>query len=262
MLAKAKGIIEKLKKLNKNIEISPEEFKSIEQFILKQLPAEEYNAFYNNLKTDKILQQKLNQVRLLLLGVQEAALSKKMGHYHQELMGPKKNSHSFSKKAFSMKSWLLAASILVIALVGTLVYFNTGNKEEKLFAQFYKPDPGLITAMSTSDNYLFDRAMINYKTGKYEAAIKKWDSLLITKPKNDTLNYFLGSAYLALNENRKAIAYFHKVNLTDSSYFSKDAYWYLGLALMKENKIQEAIPYIAKSHNPNKKQLLLKLEEE
>lgn len=245
--------------MNPNIEIPPEEFETIERYILQQMPAEEYEAFTLRLENDEVVQTKVESVRLLLLGVQEVSLENKMKDFHTglKISMAKKSS---TGKIISMKRWLVAASVFVIAGLGVLLFLNQSTKNEKLFAAYYKPDPGLISAMGTSDNYLFDRAMIDYKTEKYDSAIKAWENLLTAKPDNDTLNYFIGSAYMTKEKNDKAIAHFKKVISQTNSYFLKDAYWYTGLALMKDGKIKEAIPFIEKSEHQNKEALLLKLK--
>lgn len=248
--------------MNTSTDITPEEFEIIEQYIMKQLPAEEYDAFTNRLETDRALQNKLHSVRLLLLGVQKSSLTHHIEKYHQELSSLKKNVGYSAGKVFSMKGWLAAASIIIIAGIGALLYFNSFNKEVKLFTQYYQPDPGLISPMGISDNYLFDRAMIDYKTGNYAKAISSWENLLQANPVNDTLNYFLGSAYLAMDQNTKAIDYFQIVTHQQESYFFKDACWYMGLALLKSGKKKEAISFIEKSDHQDKETLLLKLKEE
>jgi tetratricopeptide (TPR) repeat protein len=221
---------------------------------------DEYNAFAIKLKNDSALQEKVHSVRLLFLGISESAMEGGVKEFHKELTADAQQNTPKTGKIFSMKQWLVAASIIIIAGIGALLFLNRNNREEKLFATYYKPDPGLITAMSVSDNYEFDRAMIDYKTKDYDGAIHAWEKLLTAKPDNDTLNYFIASAWLAKKNNEKAIIYFQKVISDTSSYFLHDAYWYAGLALLKEGKDKEAIPFIEKSEHPHKNDLIEKLE--
>ncbi|MEO5650553.1 MAG: tetratricopeptide repeat protein [Ginsengibacter sp.] len=247
--------------MNTNSDITPEEFEMLEQYVLEKLPIAEQESVTKRLEADAVLRQKLYSVQLLLLGVQEASLNKKMEQFHQDIRSVKKNSSSSHRKIYSMRIWLAAASVIIIATLGALLYFNSSTSDSKLFSTYYKPDPGLIGTMSVSDNYLFDRAMIDYKTGEYAKAISAWESLLKTHPANDTINYFLGSAYLAFDKNAKAIDYFRIVTNQQESYFYKDACWYIGLALLKNDEKKEAISFIEKSNHENKEKLLLKLKD-
>ncbi len=247
--------------MNRNIDISQEEFEVFEQYILEQMSNEEELAFSKSLAADKEFQDKFEMVRLLLVGVQEAGLKNRIEVFHKDLISSSENTVQASGKLTSVKRWLVAASVVIIAGLGTLLFMNTDSKKEKIFATYYKPDPGLISAMSTSGNYIFDRAMIDYKVGEYDAALKTWESMLVAKPENDTLNYFIGSAYLAKEKNELALTYFQKVIENANSYFLNDARWYTGLLLLKEDKIKEAIPFIEMSEHHDKESLLLKLKE-
>ncbi|MEO7044698.1 MAG: tetratricopeptide repeat protein [Ferruginibacter sp.] len=246
--------------MNPNDDISPEEFELIERYISKEMTPEEEASFSQRLANDTAIQSKLESVRLLSTGVQEAALTEKLNDFHKNISLSKQNLSKKSAGIIYIKRWLVAASVLLLVGVGALLFFNQMNREQKIFTAFYKPDPGMITVMGTSDNYLFDHAMIDYKTKKYDSAIDAWTKLLITNPDNDTLNYFIGSAYLARGETTKAINHFQKTIEKTDSYFLKEAYWYIGLALLKEKKIDEAIPFIERSEHENKEALLMKLK--
>lgn len=220
---------------------------------------EEYSAFKVRVSNDETLKNKTESVQLLLLGIQEALLTEKMENFHSGLSSSKQNKDTRVVKGNFMKRWMLAASVILLMGLGFLIYYTQFNQPQRLYSQFYKPDPGLITSMSTSDNYLFDHAMIDYKTNEYGIAVKEWQELLKSDPTNDTLNYFIGSAFLAEDKSDTAILYFQKVLSNPQSQFLNDANWYTGLALVRQNKSKEAIQFIEKSINPNKEALLLKL---
>ena len=246
--------------MNRNTDIPPEEFENIERYILKDMSLEEYEAFTLQIKNNPDLQNKTESVKLLLLSIQETVLEEKLDLFHNGISSSKKNKKDSSGKIIFMKRWMIAASMIVLVGLGALLFLNRETNEEKLFTAFYKPDPGLITAMGTTDNYLFEHAMIDYKTKKYDSALNTWQKLLKIDPANDTLNYFIGSALLAEDKADEAIPYFKKVTGHSSSYFLKDAYWYTGLALIKQEKITEAISNIEKSDHQNKEAVILKLK--
>jgi len=245
--------------LNWEQEIPPEELTLIEQYLLDELPPQEREAFTARLYQDSTLKAQVEEMRLLLVGIKEVSLEKQLNTFHRELSA---SEHQPATPAKSLSPWFLKIAASVV-LLGALAWWviSQSNGPEKLFATYYTPDPGLITAMSSSDNYLFDRAMVDYKTGQYEAAIKAWQGLSTSKPNNDTLQYFIGSAWLALHEQEKAIPLFRKVSSAPTSGFWKEANWYLGLALLKEGKTEEALPYLEKSDHQEKQSLISKLKE-
>ena len=129
-----------------------------------------------------------------------------------------------------------------------------------MYAKYYIQDAGLMTAMGVSENYNFDKAMIDYKTGDYEKAIDAWQKLLLTNPANDTLHYFIGSAYMALDRPARALMNFEWVLKSANSNFKTDAYWYAGLALLKQGELEKASNYIRLSDNPKKDELLKRMK--
>ncbi len=246
--------------MNRDVNISQKEFDTIEQYISRQMAAEERAAFTKKLNTDIALQHKLEMVKLFLVGIQEAALEDKLDEIHSASFPTKKNRIQTLQRSYALKKWLVAASVLVIIGLGLLFVFNSNTKEEKLFASYFQPEPGLISPMGASDNYLFHSAMVDYKVGEYDTALKTWESLLASKPKNDTLNYFVASAYLMKEKEEMAILHFEKVIAIDNSPFKNDALWYIGLALLKLNRETEALGFIEKAEHENKAALLRELK--
>ena len=125
-----------------------------------------------------------------------------------------------------------------------------------MYSEYYKPDPGLITAMGVSDNYTFEKAMVDYKNGDYDKAIKGWLSLKSNQATNDTLDYFLGAAYQASGQYDTAIPYLEKIASEKENTFNKDACWYLGLALLRKGNKELAATYIQQSGYPQSPELL------
>lgn len=247
--------------MNNEEHIPPDHLDEIERFLQQDMSAEEEKNFLTRLSADSALKKNVDEMRLLFLGIQEDSLQERLDHFHKGLTGETKEQEKQPVKLFWMKkTWLAAASVLLIMTIGAWFIFFKPGKNDVLFSEYFKPDPGLISAMSTSANYTFDKAMIDYKTGNYNVAIKQWESLLVSNPGNDTLNYFLGAAHLALENSDQAIGYLQKVTATQNSAFTNDANWYLGLAHIKQGKKENAIPYIERSDHHRKAALLSRLK--
>ncbi|MEO7312471.1 MAG: hypothetical protein ABIX01_18950 [Chitinophagaceae bacterium] len=245
--------------MNLNNYISPEVFDEIESYLSQKMTAAMQEVFSKRLATETLLQEQVKMVQLIITGIKEQALQERLDSFHQALQERVAKTVSLTPKT-AWKTWLAVASVLLAFVVGGYWILNRQSPDEKLFATYFKPDPGLISAMSTTDNYVFDKAMIDYKTGDYQNAITAWQGLLKNDQNNDTLNYFIGAGYVALKETKTAIPFLQKVVAVTQSYFVKDAYWYLGLAMIKEDRLADAKDLINKSEHPNKEQLLKELK--
>ncbi len=231
--------------------ISEELYTRIESYLMERMPQEEKLSFEDEITSDSDLAKKVYEVRLLLLGIMEKTLQDKMPAFHE---GLQKN------KTFFNTQWRAIAAALIIVTTLVWVFMDHKSEHTQLFAKYYSVDPGLITTMGGSDKYNFDRAMINYKMGKYKEAATEWEMLISLQAANDTLLYFTASAYLAQKEIKKSIPYYEKVALDETSAFNNDACWYLGLALIGDDKINDAIKWIEKSNHPDKEILLTSLK--
>ena len=101
--------------------------------------------------------------------------------------------------------------------------------------------------------------MVSYKQGAYAEAIAQWEPLLNEKPKNDTLNYFVGVAHLANNNESEAITFLQWATEKENSQFLSDAYYYLGLSYLKKGNKENAIHFFKLSKHKKSTALLSEL---
>lgn len=244
--------------MNKNYTISTEELESIEQYLLGKCDAEQTKNFETKFETDPLWASKVNEVKLLLLGIESTALKERLDVYHTQL---KKNAPSTvgGKIIPWQRKVMVAASVILVAAISVWLLFSKENRYEKLYAKYYKPDPGLMSAMGIGDNYAFNKAMIDYKTGDYNKAILEWGKLK-NSMSNDTLDYFLGVAQQANGNDTAAIALLRSMVSDPAKPFYRDACWYMGLALVKQGKVEQAIPMLKRSGYPESAELISKIK--
>ena len=238
--------------------ISQDEFEKIEAYLNQKLSKEDLVIFKNRLTKEKGFKTKVNDIKTVLIGLETQALKEELDLFHKDIDHGKTESDTTESKVHSF-NWkrLLVAAVLIIA-AGSF-WFLKDNSNERLYADYFTPDPGLPTTMSNNDNYEFYEAMVNYKQGDYKTAISKWEVLQKTKPNNDTLNYFIGVANMANKNETNAISFLENVTKNSEFTLVNDAYYYLGLAYLKVNKVDEAKANLLKSNTENSKALLSEL---
>ena len=205
------------------------------------MEGEERNLFENSLKENPVLKQQVEDIRDLILGIERGSLQEKMDTFHEEITAddPAPKSRPEPIK-FNFRKYAIAATVAILIGVTSFFYITAEDQNEKIFDDFFIPDPGLATTMSTESNYDFYEAMVNYKRANYDLAITQWNMLHEKKPENDTLNYFLGVAHLANNQIEPAIEFLSKVSEQKDSDFIEDTYYYLGLAHLKAGDLETA----------------------
>lgn len=244
--------------MNLSHDILPEEFELIEQHLRQDMTEAQAAAFREKTETDPSWPQKIRDVQLLMTALIEQGLAGKLEAYHASVNMQTDGQAGKRKIVPLYRQWWVAASLLLLVSLGALWVIGKDNQYEKLYKAYYAPDPGLMTAMGPAENYNFESGMVEYKSGEYRKAIEHWTPLLKEHPQNDTLQYFLGAACQATGEDDQAEQYLRQVTNTKSIYY-KDACWYLGMLLVKNGKIQEAVRYIDISGYPKRQELIARL---
>lgn len=248
--------------MSKEHNISQEEFERIENYLDGSMPALERSRFELDLQENSLLRDRLEEVKSLRLGIESAVLKEQLEGFHSELGGsPSKYDSESLLPTFNSRRkrirWIAAASIII--LIGAFFLRGMESSTEKLFAKHFVPDPGLATHMGSSDNFEFYDGMVDYKQGKYSQAIDKWNKLVISKPNNDTLTYFIGVAHLAAGDEKEAIRMLKDLSTTSGNSFENETLYYLGLAYLKSDDTEEAKKYLTFSSTESAKRILSEL---
>lgn len=243
--------------MNNLSNITEEEFERIEKYLLDTSSAEEKQQIEEEISSNTTFAAKVKDVQHLVLGIEVASLKNTMNQFHEELIP----SEATTKKPThrSRAPWYAIAAMLIV-LLGLFWVFNNKSDSEKLFAKHFTPDPGLPTTMSENSNFKFYDGMVSYKQDDYKTALTKWNLLLKERPQNDTLNYFIGVAYLANGNEQEAIIQLKKLYLSNPNSFKNEAAYYLGLAYLKAEKTEEAKKYLIFSNTKSAQEVLLDID--
>lgn len=235
--------------------LNPQETEElIDAYLLDSLDKNALVQFQERMKLFPDFRALVEEQKAIIRGVEKTNLKNSLEDFHSEII------EEPEKKSFSAGWWAMAASLLVLISVSTWAILSSSGSPNKIFAENFKPDPGLPTTMGTSSDYDFYYGMVSYKRKEYDDAIARWETLYAANPENDTLVYFLGVANLANGNARQAEKYLQSANQKTESAFYEDAQYYLALALIKENKIKEAKETLAKSTSTTSIMLLKEIK--
>lgn len=208
--------------------IDQELFEQIEAYLLHSMTTEERSRFEVQLAADPSLQKELELQRQLLSIVTV-----------ESFKVTKKEAQSHPGKIISISKWWWAAAALLIFFCGFWFFQNQTATPQKLANQYFSPDPGLPVTMSSSSQYQFYDGMVSYKEADYEKAIAIWKSIATTNRQSDTLQYFIGLAYLNRDHYNDALQQLLPIAEGNSKWKEK-ASWYLSLTYLKLNQPQKA----------------------
>lgn len=240
--------------------ISQELFETIDRYLSGEMTEEERTSFEDHIQANEVLKSNVEEQLKLIRAVEESSLLEWFNNIHRRFFGDGKQTGRKSFFSLSSSMYFGAASVLLMLAVGSYFMFFHKNFNERLYATYFKPDPGLPTVMGTSGNFAFYDAMVDYKRGEYDKAIQKWSRQQIQQSNNDTLNYFLGVAYLANDNPKKAIPFLGTVVKNEHFIFIDEANYYLGMAYLKMNDLEKAKTYFSRSSSKKAKELIGKID--
>ncbi|MDN3494058.1 tetratricopeptide repeat protein [Winogradskyella bathintestinalis] len=240
--------------------LSQNEFEQIEKYLNGWLDDSDLHDFDQRLNNDSDFKTKVEELKITIMGIEAQTLKEQLNKFHNDIESHniKHNVNDSKIYNFNWKRLVIAATLVIAA--GSF-WIISGNLNNQLYSKYFTPDPGLPTTMSSSDNYKFYEAMVDYKQGNYNTAISKWERLQNIKINNDTLNYFIGVAHLANQKEHNAISFLEKVTKNSEFALVNDAYYYLGLAYLKSNDLDKAKSNLQHSTIDNSKALLSELND-
>ena len=243
--------------MNQEHNISQNTLELIERYLNHELDGQDLIDFEKKLENDQDFRDEVNFVKNISTGVERAILKEKMESFHSEMQSETPTIKLHRRHIF-LKIAVAASLLIGFAL---MFYYYQTDPYEKLYQAYYSPDPGLPTVMSSTSEYDFYDAMVDYKRENYDSAINKWSALQANSPSNDTLNYFLGMAWMASDDVDKALPYLETVNTEAESTFYEDARYYTALYHLKKNNIELAKQNLSELNSPKAKKLLEELND-
>ncbi|WP_346881103.1 tetratricopeptide repeat protein [uncultured Algibacter sp.] len=239
-------------------DITQELLEAIERYIKGTMDSKELKDFNDYIKIDPEFKAQVEDIKVLLLGIEKQTLEDKLNEFHEDIINNKKQLQPSLKVQFLNHNKLaIVASIIVATL--SIWYFIT-PKNIKLYDNYFKPDIGINTNIKDANSSDFNDAMEKYKNGNYKIAIDAWQILSERKPKNDTLNYFIGIAHLANKKTKKAIPFLERTVHSNHTFALMDnARYYLGLAYLKEGNSHLAKKYLKLSRIDSAKYIINEL---
>ncbi|MDN5200269.1 tetratricopeptide repeat protein [Fulvivirgaceae bacterium BMA10] len=213
------------------------DFDEIARYLRGQMDEKDRMAFEEKLNNDPEFAKQVDLDKVLLEGMQL--------HYKSSLKQRLRDldkSVSLNKRNFSLfyKSISIAAGISLIFVVVYMLFLQ-GPNTEKLYGTYFKPYYNIADGYERSgDANTSEDPFKLYEQGAYKQASEVFETLLETNKDDYMLIFYNGLSYLNSGNASQAIG--HLASVADQSELAihEPAIWYLGLAYLKENQLEEA----------------------
>jgi tetratricopeptide (TPR) repeat protein len=232
------------------------------RFIRGDLSEKENREVEAAMEVDPALRKEVAFHRSLMQGLEykvKQDVKAKLQQYEAELQAGQANSSQKRKEvttskpvgifAISKPFWKVAALLVIalgIGLAGGLYWMAPTDSSALAYNEF-EAYPNHITqqyrgANSKSEHGpLLVKAMNAYSAKNYKAAIPLLKRLIERKRGGALTHFYLGNAYLAKSQSKKAIKHFHKAKKAQlPKEFELPNLWFIALANLSGNRTDEA----------------------
>ena len=132
----------------------------------------------------------------------------------------------------------------MLVLISGIWYLQSKSvSPQQLANHYFIPDPGLPVTMSSTRQYQFYDGMVSYKEADYDKAISIWKSIAQNNNSSDTVQYFIGVAYLNTDQYNDALQQLLPIAEGKGKWKDKAA-WYLAITYLKLNQPKKAANWL------------------
>ncbi len=146
-----------------------------------------------------------------------------------------------NSKVISMPPWLAAASIALIIGLGSWIFYlgNTDINSGQLYLSNFAPYENVVHPIERGNQLedLLSRAFTAYESEDYNKALELFKELH-TKQNDDYLEFYEAIILMQLNRHEESIPLL-KDYIQNDGVLKDRAHWYLALAYLKLDKIED-----------------------
>jgi len=223
----------------------------IDRYINGKLEDTELWEFKTSIKKDASLAQ---EVRIRKEIYNTIGNDKKMELLKTlNIISTKKQTRIFSINIHSRQIQALAASIIVLMIIGGgllsnyIGYSNSSNHD--IYTEYFVDEGSLLSTRSDvkSSNSIVESGVLLYSDNKYAEAVSIFES----DPENVVARLYSGFSYMKLEQFDMAEKQFEYIINHNDNLFIDQAEWNLGLSYLANNKTKQADSIFSKISSGN-----------
>jgi len=212
----------------------------IDHYLLNKMDDNEREAFENDLNSDPELRRLTRNRQVIIMGIKAG--------FNSELKEKLKAEDTRRKNAFPEKriQYLSAiAAIVIIGLFSQVFLSRIKNDPARIYSEYYRTYPNVSIPISRSEENS-ENPYYLYETGDFRGALSEFKSLIEAEPGNETVLFYAAITCMELLDFDNAIKYLEIVAGEDQNRFTRPSYWYLSLAYINSENIEEASAWLEK----------------
>lgn len=217
----------------------------LENYLNNELSDEELASFEAELTSNHKLQEEIDLIKDIDLALAEddvMRLRNNLQDIAAQIASNKRTERSFAGK-FNVRrvitSTVAASVILLLGITGIVSkQYQTGDIYQKFYNKYEVA--GAVRSANVNENRTFAMALQKYENQDYKAALSLFGQVIANDPGNVAGHFYSGISLQETGKYQNAIKEYETVLINKDNLFTEQAQWYAGLCLLQTNDNKKA----------------------
>lgn len=219
----------------------------IDRYLNSELDEDERSSFENELTQNPDLAAELElhkEIAQALVEDDVMNLRDQLDGISEKVLRERRKERSFVARIprSRITAATIAASLILLIGITSLLKRNSTGNEEKLYSQYFRPyeATGIFRSSNSDLDSKINLALHKYNAAEYTEAINLFEEVLQSDLHNPVGNFYQGMSFQELGKYDRAIHSYNEVIKAKNNLFVEQAEWYAALCYMQNDNRRKA----------------------
>jgi hypothetical protein len=233
-----------LNKIQRSESQSSASIEELESYINSELSNEELASFEAELTSNQKLMDEIELIKNIDLALSETdvmQLRNNLQNIAGEIASSKQTERSFAGKFKAKRivlSTVAASLILLLGITGILSRQSQDNIYQKFYSKYEAT--GIVRSANITANKTLSEALQKFENQDYNAALNLFTEVIARDQNNMVGHFYTGVSLQETGKYQNAIKEYETVIIDKDNLFTEQAEWYIGLCYLQTNENKKA----------------------
>ena len=233
-----------LNKIQRSESQSSASIEELESYINSELSNEELASFEAELTSNQKLMDEIELIKNIDLALSETdvmQLRNNLQNIAGEIASNKQTERSFAGKFKAKRivlSTVAASLILLLGITGILSRQSQDNIYQKFYSKYEAT--GIVRSANITANKTLSEALQKFENQDYNAALNLFTEVIARDQNNMVGHFYTGVSLQETGKYQNAIKEYETVIIDKDNLFTEQAEWYIGLCYLQTNENKKA----------------------
>ena len=234
-----------LNKIQRSEFQSAANIEELESYIHSELSSEELASFEAELTSNRKLMDEIELIKNIDLALSETdvmQLRNNLQNIAGEIAASKQTERSFTGKFKAKRILVSTVAASIILLLGITGILSRQSSQEDIYQKFYNKyeATGIVRSANLTANQTLTKALQKFENQDYNAALDLFSEVISKDQNNMVGHFYTGISLQETGKYQNAIKEYETVIIDKDNLFTEQAEWYIGLCYLQTNENKKA----------------------